>query len=142
MFKTTAFGLVVALCATVASADPVQTRTDAMEQIRFGAATLVPMIKGDRAFDAMTAELALRMTFAGAMAFQGDHFPEGATSKGANAAIWENLADFDAKRAEFVATARLGAAAKPTDLEGLNAAYQPLLKQCAACHKPYRIKDK
>lgn len=112
-----------------------------MDQIRFGAATLVPMLKGDREFDALTAELALRMTFAGAMAFNGDHFPEGATSKGANPAIWENLADFDAKRAEFVSSSRASAAVKPTDLDALRAAYQPLLEQCSACHKPYRIKD-
>lgn len=142
MFKKTVLGLALTLCATASLADPVETRRAAMEQIRFGAATLVPMLKGERDFDALTAELALRMTYAGAMAFGGEHFPEGSTSKGANPAIWENLADFDAKRSAFISTASAAAEAKPADVDALSAAYQPLLKQCAACHKPYRIKDK
>lgn len=141
MFKKMALGLTAFLCATASLADPVDTRRAAMEQIRFGAATLVPMMKGDVEFDALKAELALRMTYAGAIAFNGEYFPEGATSKGANPAIWENLADFDAKRSDFVATASTAATAKPADLDALRAAYQPLLEQCAACHKSYRIKD-
>ena len=112
-----------------------------MDQIRFGAATLVPMMKGEREFDALTAELALRMTYAGAIAFNGDHFADGTSSKGANPAIWQNLDDFNAKRAAFVATAATSAAAKLSDLDALKAAYQPLLEQCADCHKSYRIKD-
>ena len=141
MLKTTALGLTISLCATASLADPVETRRAAMDQIRFGAATLVPVLKGDAEFNAQTAELALRMTYAGALAFNGDHFAEGTNSKGANPAIWENLADFDAKRAAFVATAAASAAAKPADVAGLEAAYRPLLEQCAACHKAYRIKD-
>ena len=141
MFEKTALGLTVFLCATASLADPVETRRAAMEQIRFGAATLVPMLKGDAEFDALAAELALRMTYAAAIAFYGDHFPDGATSKGANAKIWENLGDFNARRADFVAASSTAAAAKPADLDVLRAAYQPLLDQCAACHESYRIKD-
>lgn len=120
--------------------DVVKTRQASMDQIRMGAATLVPMIKGDAEFDAQVADLALRMTYAGAMAFEGK-FPEGSTSKGANPAIWENKANFDAKVLDFIADAEAAVALKPMDLEVLKAAYQPLLKDCAACHKAYRIKN-
>jgi cytochrome c556 len=141
MIRKTALGLAALVCATASLADPVETRRAAMDQIRFGAATLVPMLRGDAEFDAVKAELALRMTYAGAMAFDGDHFPEGATSRGANPAIWENLADFDARRANFVVTSRTAASETPADLDALRAAYQPLLDQCASCHTAYRIKD-
>lgn len=140
----TALGLAGALCvgaSAAALADPVADRKAAMDQIRVGAATLVPMIKGSAEFDAKIAELALRMTYAGAIAFKGDLFPEGATSKGANPAIWENMADFDTKREAFVVNAAAAVKGLPADLDGLKAVYQPLLENCAACHKPYRIKD-
>ena len=139
--RRTVLALAASICATTAIADPVADRKAAMDQIRVGAATLVPMMKGDAPFDAKIAELALRMTYAGSLAFKGDLFPQGATSKGANPAIWENLADFDAKRMEFSVTAAAATKALPTDLDGLTAVYQPLLQQCAACHKPYRIKE-
>ena len=75
MIKTTALGLTLAMVAGAVLADPVADRKAAMDQIRFGAATLVPMLKGDKEFDALTAELALRMTYAGALAFAGDLLP-------------------------------------------------------------------
>ncbi len=141
MMTKKALGLIGILFATAAFADPVEKRTGAMDQVRVGAATLVPMLKGDAEFDAKTAELALRMTYAAAIAFEGDLFPDGSESKGANPAIWENLADFDEKRADFVVDAKAAVANLPTDLDGLMAVYQPLLDDCAACHKAYRIKD-
>lgn len=139
--KTMILGAVALCLATSVSADPVSDRTAAMDQIRVGAATLVPMMKGDAEFDAKIAELALRMTYAGAIAFKGDLFPEGATSKGANPDIWSNYADFTAKREDFVTGAAAAVTNLPSDLEGLKAVYQPLLEDCAACHKPYRIKS-
>lgn len=142
MIGRTLLCLAVALGATGAFADPVADRRAAMDQIRFGAKTLVPMLKKSAEFDAAKAELALRMTYAGALAFKADLFPEGATSKGANPAIWKNLADFDAKRLAFSVDAAKAAKAPPSDLAALEAAYRPLLDHCAACHKPYRIKDK
>jgi cytochrome c556 len=129
------------LCATTAFANPVEERTAAMDQIRVGATVLVPMLKGDAEFDAKLAELALRMTYAGAIAFKGPLFPEGSESKGANPDIWKNMTDFDAKRADFVVDAKAAVGSLPTDIDGLKAVYQPLLENCAACHKPYRIKD-
>lgn len=141
MFKKTIFAASAILFATSAMADPVADRRAAMDQIRVGAGTLVPMLKGTAEFDATLAELALRMTYAGSLAFKGDLFPQGSTSKGANPDIWENLDDFNAKRAAFVQNAKAAVENLPKDLDGLEAAYRPLLKDCAGCHKPYRIKD-
>lgn len=139
--KTMICGLAAACMATVALADPVEHRRGAMDQVRVGAATLVPMIKGDAPFDAKLAELALRMTYAGAIAFRGPLFPEGSTSKGANPDIWSNFDDFTAKRDDFLTNARTAVGNLPADLDGLKTVYQPLLENCAACHKPYRIKE-
>ncbi len=86
-------------------ADWVTDRTGAMDQVRASAATLMPMIKGDADLDEPLAALALRMTYAGSIAFQGK-FPDGSNSKGANPEIWTNKADFDAKVADFKADAR------------------------------------
>ncbi len=141
MKATIASCAALALCATGLAADPVADRTAAMDQVRVGAATLVPMLKGEAEFDALVAELALRMTYAGSIAFKGNLFPEGSTSKGANKAIWENFDDFTAKRADFVKDAEFAVKNLPKDLDGLKAVYQPLLEDCAACHKPYRIKN-
>jgi len=142
MFKRTGLGVVLSLCASVAFADPVSDRRAVMDQVRMGAATLVPMIKGDVAFDAKTADLALRMTYAAAIAFQhGGFFEDGTQSKGANPAIWDKFDDFTAKRAEFTVNAAAAVKAAPQDLAGLTAAYSPLLDNSAACHKDYRIKE-
>ncbi len=141
MLKTLACGLLTCALSTAAFADVVDNRRAAMDQIRVGAATLVPMMKGAADFDAKTAELALRMTYAAAIAFDGSLFPEGSSSKGASPAIWDTTEDFDAKRAEFLTNAAAAVSALPTDLEGLKAVYQPLLGNCAACHTSYRIKN-
>lgn len=127
--------------ATVASADPVAERVALMDQVRMGAVTLVPMIKGKTEFDAQKAELALRMSYAASIGFNGPMFPQGSTHKGANNAIWDTKADFDTKRAEFVMNAKAAVENLPKDLESLISVYQPMLDNCAACHKTYRIKD-
>lgn len=142
MFKRILGLSAVALtCATGVMADPVADRTALMDQVRMGAVTLVPMIKGKTEFDAQKAELALRMSYAGAIGFNGPLFPQGSTHKGANPDIWSNKADFDAKRAAFVTNAKAAVDNLPKDLDGLVAVYQPMLDNCAACHKGYRIKD-
>lgn len=133
----------IAVCTvttTAAQADVVADRQAAMDQIRAGAATLVPMIKGTSEFNADIAALALRMTYAGSIAFQGK-FPDGSTSKGANPDIWQNKADFEEKVVGFKADAAHAVKNLPLELDQLKAVYQPLLQDCAACHKPYRIKD-
>ena len=142
MIKKTLTGLGALVFASSAVADVVDTRRAVMDQVRMGAATLVPMLKGETKFDAQVADLALRMTYAASIAFsEGDLFPAGSESKGANPAIWEKLDDFTAKRAEFVVNGAAAVKAQPKDLEALMAVYQPMLENCAACNKDYRIKD-
>ncbi len=125
----------------VIASDVVEVRTAAMDTIRFGASKAVPMIKGERPFDPELAEAVLRMTYTGALAFQGK-FPEGSVHKGANPAIWEDKSDFEAKVVDFIKDAKAGVDAKPQTVEAFNAVYDELLADCASCHKLYRIKDK
>ena len=80
------------------------------------------------------------MTYVGSIAFQGK-FPEGSNSKGANPAIWQDKQDFDAMVAYFKAGADHAVENLPGSLDQLKAVHQPLLQDCAACHKLYRIKD-
>ena len=141
MKTTILLGTVFIMFASSAISDPVADRRAAMDQVRVGAATLVPMLKGEAEFDAKIAELALRMTYAASIAFNGPLFPEGSESKGANTAIWSNFEDFSDKREEFTANAMVAVASPPADLDALKAAYEPLLANCAACHKDYRIKN-
>ncbi|MEM7462221.1 MAG: cytochrome c [Pseudomonadota bacterium] len=138
----TLFAIGVVLGTAIASAsDVVEERTAAMDTIRFGLSKAVPMIKGERPFDPELAEAALRMTYTGALAFQGK-FPEGSVHKGANPAIWVNKADFEAKVVDFIKAAKAGVDAKPQTVEAFKVAYDELLADCASCHKLYRIKDK
>lgn len=82
--KTLSLTLVAMTCATVASADPVADRVALMDQVRKGAVTLVPMIKGKTEFDAQKAELASRMSYAAAIGFNGPLFPEGSKARALN----------------------------------------------------------
>ena len=134
-----ALAVLTAATATT-QADVVTDRTAAMDQIRAGAATLVPMMKGKTEFNEAVAALALRMTYAGSIAFDGK-FPDGSESKGANPAIWANETDFEAKVANFKKDARHAVDNLPTSLDQLKTVYTPLLQDCAACHELYRIKS-
>jgi cytochrome c556 len=61
----------------------------------------------------------------------------------ANAAIWNDPADFDAKRADLArATAGYADIAAQGDLEAIKAATAAVGKTCKACHDTYRDKDK
>lgn len=61
----------------------------------------------------------------------------------ANAAIWKNPADFDAKRADFAkASSTYADIAAGGDLEAIKAATAEVGKTCKGCHETYRDKDK
>jgi len=60
----------------------------------------------------------------------------------ANAAIWKDTADFDAKRADLArASAGYGDIAAQGDLEAIKAATPAIGKTCKTCHDTYRDKD-
>lgn len=61
----------------------------------------------------------------------------------AKAAIWQNTADFAAKRADFAKASSLYAAiAAKGDLAAIKAATADIGKTCKGCHETYRDQDK
>ncbi len=61
----------------------------------------------------------------------------------AKAAIWQNLADFNAKRTDFAnASSTYAAIAAKGDLEAIKAATANVGKTCKGCHETYRDQDK
>lgn len=61
----------------------------------------------------------------------------------AKPAIWQNLADFNARRGDFAkASAGYGAIAAKGDLEAIKAATANVGKTCKGCHETYRDQDK
>lgn len=70
-----------------------------------------------------------------------DAFPAGSNSVGADAAIWQDFADFEAKAARFASAARtLKAAAASSDARATKKAAQAVGASCKSCHQSYRIK--
>lgn len=75
-------------------------------------------------------------------------FPAGTQSgqglqTAAKPAIWQNPADFTAKRADFAkASATYAAIAAKGDLEAIRTATANVGKTCKGCHETYRDQDK
>ena len=54
--------------------------------------------------------------------------------------IWQDMAGFEAKLAQFQKDTDAAAAAKPADLDAFKAVVGPVLKNCKGCHEDYRVK--
>jgi cytochrome c556 len=68
-------------------------------------------------------------------------FPAGSNSVGADAAIWQDFADFEAKAARFASAARtLKTAAASGNAGATKKAAQAVGASCKSCHQSYRIK--
>lgn len=106
--------------------------------------TLGGMAQGQVAYDAAAAREAADALLANAaspdwavMWPQGSAQGEIADSA-ALPAIWENMADFQAKHQALVDAATAMQAAAGTDLASLQAALGPVGASCAGCHQVYR----
>jgi cytochrome c556 len=137
-----------ALCATLASAQEdgnpaVKARQSQMSLQAFNLGILGQMAQGKADYDAEAAQAAAANLAALTATDWRAYFPEG-TADGevpdteALPAIWEDMADFEAKKQAVADAAAALAEAAGTDLDALKGAMPGVANACSACHKTYR----
>lgn len=102
------------------------------------------MLKGEIPFNFAVANLVLRTLNSAALTI-GDYFPDGSQSgmeTRASPKIWEDMAGFNEKVAQFKADAAAAVDAKPADLESFKAAFGSVARNCTGCHEVYRLEKK
>jgi len=146
MLRSFSVCLALAVCSVsataIAASDPILVRQKIMKSNGAVAKPAGAMLKGEMEFDPVVANAAIRTMNAVAYTF-GNHFPAGSeTGMDTTAApkIWEDMAGFEAKLAQFQKDTDAAAAAEPKDLEAFKAAMGPVFKNCKGCHEDYRIK--
>ena len=146
MLRSLSVCLALAICGVsataIAASDPILVRQKIMKSNGGAAGVTGGMMKGEIAFDAKVATAAIRTMNAVSYTF-GNYFPAGSeTGMETTAApkIWQDMAGFEAKLAQFQKDTDAAAAAEPKDLEAFKVAMGPVMKNCKGCHEDYRIK--
>ena len=125
----------------IAADDPIMVRKLIMRSNGGAAGVAGGMMKGEIAFDAKVATAAIRTLNAAAYTV-GNYFPAGSETgmkTRASPKIWQDMAGFEAKLAQFQKDTDAAAAAKPADLEAFKAAVGPVLANCKGCHETYQL---
>ncbi|WP_350334741.1 c-type cytochrome [Coralliovum pocilloporae] len=127
---------------SVAADDPILTRQALMKSV--GAATKAAgaIVKGEAEYDAVTAELTMRVMHGAAVGFS-HYFPEGSDTGHKNEAspeIWKDMTGFIAARDKFKddSAAAIGNASKGAD--EFKQAFLSVVANCKSCHEKYRVK--
>jgi cytochrome c556 len=125
----------------LAAQNPIEVRKYIMQSKAAAGQIGNAMVRGEKDFDADTAEAVLKSLRAGAFAVNA-FFPEepdvGEATR-ASPRIWENRADFEAKMAEFQQAAHAAVEAEPQDLESFRTAFSSVAQSCRGCHDEYRL---
>jgi cytochrome c556 len=136
-----------ALCAGLATAayagpadDAVKARIDCMKANGAGMGTFVPIMKGEKPFDAAavkTATDAIDKACAGWADWWKPEFKKGETAESwAKDEIWTDMAGFEAAgNANYEAMTALKAA---TDDASFKAAFPKVGASCQGCHEKFR----
>lgn len=138
VFAAAALGFAV----TASIAGPVEDREALMKSFGASLGQLAPMAKGEKPFDAAAVAAALETLNANAAKFDvAALFPAG-SGAGTDAlpAIWDNMADFQARVDKMKADVSALAANPPADQAKLGAALGTIGGNCASCHEAYRAK--
>jgi cytochrome c556 len=125
----------------IAASDPILTRQKIMKSVGGAAGASAGMMKGEIAFDAKVASLAIR-TFNAAAHSYGNYFPEGSDTgmkTRASPKIWQDMAGFEAKLAQFQKDTDAAADAKPQNLDEFKAVVGPVFDNCKSCHETYQL---
>jgi cytochrome c556 len=136
-----AFALACSAGAALAQSDPVKEREHLMKENDAHAKVVVPMMRGQRPFDAKAVEAAFAQWAETAQKLPS-LFPDNAKTGGDNRAspkIWENKKDFEEKAAAFGKAVADNRAKAVASLDGLKAAVPLVGEACDNCHKPYRL---
>jgi cytochrome c556 len=137
-----AISLGLAASAAFSAEDPIMTRQKLMQANGGAAGAAQAMIKGEVPFSPAVAQAALR-TFNAVAYSVGDYFPAGSDQGKTRASpkIWEDMAGFQARLAEFQADTDAARQADPQTLEAFQAAMGEIGQNCQACHEAYRLQQ-
>lgn len=135
--------------AAIAAEDPILARQKLMKANGATAALGGAMVKGEKEFDPVAAIAVLRTANAVATTF-GDYFPAGSESgqeTTASPKIWQDMAGFQAKLAEFRKDTEAAVADLPSEpamyeAEAFKAAFAAVAENCKSCHEAYRVEKK
>lgn len=130
-----AIALTVATIA-YAQGDIIEQRENLMKANGAAMGVVVPMARGEAAFDAAAAQQAFS-TIASNMEMFPTLFPEGSEGGKAAAAVWTDRAGFEAESTALASDAAAAADSVST-LEQLQAALGTVGAHCGACHQTYR----
>lgn len=127
--------------ALAAGADAIKERRALMKANGDATKPLVPMLKGEAPVDVATVQKALK-TYADAAAKMPKLFPPDSKTGDTHAlpAIWDNMADVDARFAKFGKDAA-AALASVKDEASFKAIMPDFFQNnCGGCHEKYRAK--
>lgn len=137
--------VIVGLAGTnmaIAQDNPIEKRQKLMEMNGDAMKIVVPMVKGEKEFDAAAAAEAMTKVSTSIEEFVA-LFPEG-TETGGNTealpAIWENKADFESWAPKLKEDAAKAAEAAAGGLDSFRTAFAEVGKDCQGCHEDYRAK--
>lgn len=147
-----AFGLGISLVVAAAGAattadNPVTQRQALMDATAAAAALAGGMLKGEIPYDRTAAKSAIT-TFWAVSRNYGHLFPEGSDTGDTEASpkVWKDRAGFDAELAKFTSDVdkakEVAGKEGPADLASFKDAVSPVLANCKACHRDYRLTKK
>ncbi len=124
-------------------ADAINARQEHMKGYGAALGVLGKMAQGEVAYDAAAASEAASKLADLAAADQSGFWVEGSDINSgienrALPAIWDNLADFDAKGQDLATAAAAMAAVAGDGLEAVQGQMRGVGGACAGCHRPYR----
>lgn len=143
MIRRIAIVATLALTATavVAQSNPIAERKDLMKEVGAATRTGTQMARGEAAFDMAKAKQVFD-TYASSATKMKGLFPANSKTGGetmAAPAIWENMADFNA-RFDTWGQDVAKAAAATKDLDSFKTAFGDATKSCGTCHENYRLR--
>lgn len=119
---------------------PQVERHEIMEDIGDAMGVLGKMVKGETPYDATAATSSLQVFITETPEFL-DLFPEGSETgydTRAKPAIWQDIADFNAKGEALVTAAEAAMAPAEQGLDAFRSAFGPIGQSCKGCHEAYR----
>ena len=127
--------------AAVAADDPIANRQAIMKNVGAATGVLGKMAKGEMEFDALAAQMALRVINTSSYGY-GELFPAGSETGGnteAKDTIWSDMDGFQAAIVKFQVDTAAAVAAPPAAQADLGPILGSIGANCGACHKAYRI---
>lgn len=133
---------VAAMGGALAAENPIADRKAVMKNNGAAVGVLARMVRGEAEYDAVAAQLAMRVIHSGSAGLPG-LFPEGSESGGDTEAapkIWEDRAGFEAIAAKSAADAAAAIGPAGQGLDELRGVFAAVAKGCGDCHESYRVK--